>query len=184
VADPVVAALESWLRANGAPALVPRRSPLRAVVGPFLLIGYMVRSLVRTVLERSNAMLAVVPLLLVALTLSFFSTEVWQTIGRLRGLPLALTALLFVGLAAAFATRKGRPDLDRLATFDGDAELRAALPRRLTGRLDGVAFGAGVAPELRRRERTNLLAISVWSQSRRSSATSSWTDINTSCRPS
>ena len=107
--DSLVATLESWLRSNGAPALVPRRGPLRAIVGPFLLIGYMVRSLVRTVLARSNAMLAVVPLLLVALTLSFFSTEVWQTIGRLRGLPLVLTALLFVGLAAAFVSCKGRP---------------------------------------------------------------------------
>ncbi|MDT4919701.1 MAG: hypothetical protein QOI15_603 [Pseudonocardiales bacterium] len=137
---------------------------MRAVFGPFLLIGYMVRSLLRTVLERSNAMLAVVPLLLVALTLSFFSTEVWQTIGRLRGLPLVLTALLFVGLAAVFATRKGRPDLDRLATFDGTADVRAALPPRLHAKLGDVVFEAGAAPELRRRERTNLLAISVWSQ--------------------
>src|SRR4051812_21837184 len=106
----------------------------------------MVRSLVRTVLERSNAMLAVVPLLLVALTLSFFSTEVWQTIGRLRGLPLVLTAALFVGLAAAFATRQSRPDLDRLAQFDGADELRAALPPRLSGRLAGVAFEPKLRP--------------------------------------
>ena len=156
--------LESWLRSNGAPALVPRRSPVRALIGPFLLVGFMVRSLVQSVLRRSNAMLAVVPLLLVALTLSFFSTEVWQTIGRLRGLPLVLTAALFVGLAAAFATRQSRPDLDRLARFDGSDDLRAALPPRLSGRLAGVRFDADSAPGLRRRERTNLVAISVWSQ--------------------
>jgi hypothetical protein len=164
VRDPLVASLESWLRSNGAPALVPKRSPLRAVVGPFLLIGYMVRSLVQSVLQRSNAMLAVVPLLLVALTLSFFSTEVWQTVGRLRGLPLVLTAALFVGVAAAFATRQSRPDLERLARFDGEDDLRAALPPRLSGRLAGVTFEADSAPGLRRRERTNLVAISVWSQ--------------------
>jgi hypothetical protein len=152
------------LRSNGAPALVPRRTAWRAVVGPFLLIGYMVRSLVQSVLQRSNAMLAVVPLLLVALTLSFFSTEVWQTIGRLRGLPLVLTAALFVGLAAAFATRQSRPDLDRLARFEGADELRAALPSRLSGRLADVTFEADSAPGLRRRERNNLVAISVWSQ--------------------
>ena len=136
----------------------------RAVAGPFLLVGFMVRSLVQSVLQRSNAMLAVVPLLLVALTLSFFSTEVWQTIGRLRGLPLVLTAALFVGLAAAFATRQSRPDLDRLARFDGADDLRAALPPRLSGRLAGVAFDADSAPGLRRPERTNLVAIAVWSQ--------------------
>jgi hypothetical protein len=164
VPDQLVATLESWLRSNGAPALVPRRSPWRAVTGPFLLVAFMVRSLVQSVLRRSNAMLAVVPLLLVALTLSFFSTEVWQTIGRLRGLPLVLTAALFIGLAAVFATRQSRPDLERLARFDGPAELRAALPPRLSGRLAGAAFEAGSAPGLRRRERTNLVAISVWSQ--------------------
>jgi hypothetical protein len=164
VPDPLVASLESWLRSNGAPALVPKRSVWRAVVGPFLLIGYMVRTLVRSVLLRSSAMLAVVPLLLVALTLSFFSTEVWQTIGRLHGLPLVLTAALFVGLAAVFATRQSRPDLDRLARFDGADELRDALPPRLSRRLTGVAFELDSAPRLRRRERTNLVAISVWSQ--------------------
>jgi hypothetical protein len=164
VRDPVVAPLESWLRSNGAPALVPRRSLVQAVSGPFLLVAFMVRSLVQTVLQRSTSMLQVVPLLLVALTLSFFSTEVWQTIGRLHGLPLILTALLFVGLAAAFATRHGRPDLDRLATFEDAADVRAALPARLGIRLSGVAFETGSAPPLRRRERSNLLVISVLSQ--------------------
>jgi hypothetical protein len=164
VPDQVVTSLELWLRSNGAPALVPRRSVWRSVIGPFLLIGYMVRSLIRSVLQRSNAMLSVVPLLLVALTLSFFSTEVWQTIGRLRGLPLLLTAALFVGLAAAFATRRSRPDLERLAQFAGADELRAALPPRLSGRLADVAFEPDSAPGLHRRERTNLVAIAVWSQ--------------------
>lgn len=162
--DPVVAPLESWLRSNGAPALVPRRSLFQAVSGPFLLVAFTVRSLVQTVLQRSTSMLQVVPLLLVALTLSFFSTEVWQTIGRLHGLPLLLTALLFVGLAAAFVTRHGRPDLDQLATFDDIAELRAALPARLSGRLSAVSFDTGSGPPLRRRERSNLLVISVLSQ--------------------
>jgi hypothetical protein len=162
--DPDAATLESWLRSNGAPALIPGRSPLRAFAGPFLLIGYMVRSLIGTVLRRSNAILAVVPLLLVALTLSFFSTEVWQTIGRLRGLPLVLTALLFVGLAAAFATRQGRPDLEQLASFDDDAALLAALPPRVVGRLRGASHATTSAPPLGRRERRNLLAIAVWSQ--------------------
>ena len=152
------------MRANGAPALVPRRRLLGRLTGPFLLVGYLVRSLVHAVLQRSNAMLAVVPLLLVALTLSFFSTEVWQTIGQLRGLPLVLTTVLFIGLAAVFASRQSRPDLDRLARFDGADDVRAALPPRLSGQLAEVAFDADSAPGLRRRERTNLLAISVWSQ--------------------
>jgi len=164
VSDPVVASLELWLRSNGAPALVPRRGVVVALIGPFLLIGFMLRSLVQTVMRRSSSMLQVVPLLLVALTLSFFSTEVWQTIGRLHGLPLVLTTLLFVALAAAFATRQARPDLDELATFASVEELRTALPVRLNGRLAGHEFRTVSPPRLRRRERVNLVVISVLSQ--------------------
>ena len=162
--DPVAGALALWLRSNGAPALIPRRGVLLALAGPFLLIGFMLRSLLQTVLRRGSSMLQVVPLLLVALTLSFFSTEVWQTIGRLHGLPLVLTTLLFVALAAAFATRQGRLDLDALAVFADANELRAALPGRLANRLLDRTFDAAAVPRLRRRERANLVVISVLSQ--------------------
>jgi hypothetical protein len=164
VPDPVAAALASWLRSNGAPALIPRWGVLLALAGPFLLIGFMLRSLVQTVLRRSSSMLQVVPLLLVALTLSFFSTEVWQTIGRLHGLPLVLTTLLFVGLAAAFATRQGRLDLDGLAVFADASALRAALPARLANRVIAETFHSAGVPRLRRREKANLVVISVLSQ--------------------
>ena len=164
MSDPVATALALWLRSNGAPALIPRRGVLLVLAGPLLLIGFMLRSLVQTVLRRSSSMLQVVPLLLVALTLSFFSTEVWQTIGRLHGLPLVLTTLLFVALAAAFATRQGRLDLDSLAVFADVGELRAALPTRLANRLVDRTFDATVVPRLRRRERVNLAVISVLSQ--------------------
>jgi hypothetical protein len=167
--DPVVASLVSWLRSNGAPALVPNRTKLQAagafVTGPFLLIGFMLRSLVQTVMRRSSSMLQVIPLLLVALTLSFFSTEVWQTIGRLHGPPLVLTTLLFVALAAAFATRQGRPDLDKLGAFADADELRTALPIRLvSGKLADRQLRTVPPPGLRRRERANLVVISVLSQ--------------------
>jgi hypothetical protein len=164
VPDPVAAALASWLRSNGAPALIPRRGALLVLAGPFLLIGFMLRSLIQTVLRRSSSMLQVVPLLLVALTLSFFSTEVWQTIGRLHGLPLVLTTLLFVALAAAFATRQGRLDLDALAVFMDANALRAALPARLANRVVADTFNVAAVPRLRRREKANLVVISVLSQ--------------------
>lgn len=169
VSDPVVAALVTWLRSNGAPALVPNRTKLNAfgamVTGPFLLVGFMLRSLGHTVTRRSSSMLQVVPLLLVALTLSFYSTEFWQTIGRLHGLPLVLTTLLFLALALAFATRQSGPDLAELAAFADVPELRAALPPRLAqGRLAGHELTAAPAPELRRRERANLIVLTVLAQ--------------------
>jgi hypothetical protein len=165
VPDPAIASLMSWLRSNGAPALVPNRTKWQAlgslITGPLLLVGFMLRSLVQTVMRRSSSMLQVIPLLLVALTLSFFSAEVWQTIGRLRGLPLVLTALLFLALAAAFATRQARPDLDQLATFADADELRTALPPRLRGGLARHPFQATASPPLSRRERVNLVVITV-----------------------
>jgi hypothetical protein len=162
---PLTASLEAWLRRNGVPALVHGRHLLSVVAGPFELVGFMLRSLAETVTRRGNSMLHVVPLLLVALTLSFFSTEVGQTIGRLHGLPLVLTTLLFVALAAAFATRQARPDLDEIAQFADADEVRAALPPRLVnGRLADIEVDATPAPRLRRRERANLVAISVLSQ--------------------
>ena len=169
VPDPTVASLVTWLRSNGAPTLVPNRTKLNAVgaliTGPFLLVGFMLRSLGQTVTRRSSSMLQVVPLLLVALTLSFYSTEFWQTIGRLHGLPLVLTTLLFLALASAFATRQSRPDLARLAAFADADELRGALPTRLArGRLSDREFTADPAPRLRRRERANLIVISVLAQ--------------------
>ena len=161
--------LVSWLRSNGAPALVPNRTKLNAVgslvTSPFLLVGFMLRSLGDTVTRRSSSMLQVVPLLLVALTLSFYSTEFWQTIGRLHGLPLVLATLLFGALAAAFVMRQGRPDLEKLAAFDAPDELRTALPPRLvSGKLAGHDFAVDSAPQLRRRERINLVVISELAQ--------------------
>jgi len=169
VSDPNVGSLVAWLRSNGAPALVPNRTKLHAlgamITTPFLLVGFMLRSLGETITRRSSSMLQVVPLLLVALTLSFYSTEFWQTIGRLHGLPLVLATLLFLALALAFATRQGRPDLVRLAAFADADELRGALPVRLAqGRLADRDFTAEPAPLLRRRERTNLIVISVLAQ--------------------
>jgi hypothetical protein len=163
--EPVAASLEGWLRTNGVPALVPRRDLMLIVFGPFLLVGFMLRSLVETLMRRGSAMLQIVPLLLVALTLSFFSTEVWQTIGRLHGLPLVLTALLFAGLAAAFATRQAPPDLAELARFTDAGDLHAALPARLAdGPLAKLHLDVAPAPALRRRERVNLVVISVLAQ--------------------
>jgi hypothetical protein len=146
-ADPLIA-LELWLRSNGAPTLVPRRSFALVLIGPFLLIGYMLRSLAEAVTRRGSAMLQVVPLLLVALTL-----------------PLVLTTLLFLVLAAAFATRQARPDLDELGQFADADELRAALPPRLANSLlADRAVDPDAAPTLRRMERTNLVVISVLAQ--------------------
>ncbi len=132
-----------------------------------------------TIWRGGIRMLAVLPLLLVAVTFLFLGAETWQSIGRLRGLPLVLTALLFVGLAVVFVSREVRPDLDAAVTFGDEAALRAALPRELTWSGDLVARGVstdghtGLADPthdasgdaaLRRGERMNLRAMTTIAQ--------------------
>jgi hypothetical protein len=114
-------------------------------------------------LSSRGALLSVLPLLLVAVVLSFFSTETWQTVGGLHGLPIVLVLAMFVALGSAFVASQAKPDLDALANFaDGDA-VRAALPAtvHVTGDL---ADGFWHSPPLKRIERANLLLVSVLAQ--------------------
>ena len=106
---------------------------------PLSLFG--LRWLSRTILHGGARMLAVLPLLLVAVTFLFLGAETWQSIGRLHGLPLLLTALLFISLGVSFVSRQVRPDLDTVVSFDDAAALRARLPRDLRWPDEMVACG-------------------------------------------
>lgn len=159
--------LELWLRTNGAPWLVVRDGMWRRLgsnlSGLVAIIGFALRWFVSALLASRSALLSVLPLLLVAVVLSFFSTETWQTIGSLHGLPIVLTLALFVGLGAAFVASQAKPDLVALADFPDTAAVRAALP-------DAVGLPAALAddtwqtPALKRSERANLLLVSVLAQ--------------------
>jgi len=117
-------------------------------------------------LRTSRAtMLSVLPLLLVAVTFFFLTTETWQTIGRLHGLPLVLTGLLFVGICFALVTRQVKPDLDAAGHFSNPGELTAALPSGLRFAESQVTQACdATADPLRRAERRNLLAVTAIAQ--------------------
>jgi hypothetical protein len=159
--------LELWLRTNGAPWLVVRAGRWRRLAsnlgGLVAILGFALRWFLGALLRSRSSLLSVLPLLLVGVVLSFFSTETWQTIGSLHGLPIVLTLALFVALGAAFVASQARPDLTALAEFADADELRAALP-------EGVRVGAVMpdggweSPPLRRAERVNLLLVSVLAQ--------------------
>lgn len=130
---------------------------------PLSLFG--LRMLSQTIVRGGATMIAVLPLLLVAVAFLFLGTETWQSIGQMHGLPLVLTALLFVVLGIAFLLRQVRPDLDLAETFDDTDELRAALPDDLRWSSDVVAEGLhGGRDELRRGERMNLRAVTIIAQ--------------------
>ena len=161
------AALELWLRTNGAPWLVVRDGLWARLIsdlsGLVAIVGFALRWFVSALLRSRSTLLGVLPLLLVAVVLSFFSTETWQTIGSLHGLPIVLIVAMFVLIAAAFVASQARPDLRELAEFaDADA-VRAALPRSM--QLSGAPEGHHrPGPPLKRAERANLLLVSVLAQ--------------------
>jgi hypothetical protein len=158
---------ELWLRTNGAPWLVARDGVWRRAAAHFTglvaIVAFAVRWFVSTLVRSRSSLVGVLPLLLVAVTLSFFSTETWQTIGNLHGLPIVLVLLLFALLGAAFVARQSRPDLGGLAEFaDADA-VAAALPPHVHPPRE-LAGEFWLAPPLRRVERLNLLLVSVLAQ--------------------
>lgn len=160
------AGLELWLRTNGAPWLVVRRGVWGRLAsnlsGLVAIIGFALRWFVSAALRSRGVLLGVLPLLLVAVVLSFFSTETWQTIGSLHGLPIVLILALFVALGAAFVSSQAKPDLPALAGFPDPAAVHDALPEPV--RRSWTPVEGWQPPPLRRGERANLLLVSVLAQ--------------------
>ena len=106
------------------------------------------RLLSRTAVRGGATIVTVLPLLLVAVAFLFLGAETWQSIGRLRGLPLVLTALLFVVLGVAFVLRQVRPDLD----VDRPLRRRRRPARRAPARpaLDRTSRCAAASTRVRR----------------------------------
>jgi hypothetical protein len=161
------AGLELWLRTNGAPWLVARDGMWRQLIsdlsGLVAIVGFALRWFASALLRSRSAVFSVLPLLLIAVVLSFFSTETWQTIGSLHGLPIVLILALFVALASAFVASQAKPDLGALADFADADVVRAALPE--TVHVSGpLTDGYWQAPPLKRAERLNLLLVSVLAQ--------------------
>jgi hypothetical protein len=157
--------IELWLRTNGAPWLVRRRGLVRRAVsdvsGLVAILGFALRWFLTSLIRSRAALVLVLPLLLVAVVLAFFSTEIWQTIGDLHGLPMIVLILLFAGMAAAFVSRQSRPDLTALGTFADETAVRECLPESLRR----VPVGdPGAPPTLAKSERLNLVLVSALAQ--------------------
>jgi hypothetical protein len=161
------AGLELWLRTNGAPWLVSRDGMWRQLAsdlsGLVAIVAFAMRWFVSALIRSRNALISVLPLLLVAVVLSFFSTETWQTIGSLHGLPIVLVLALFVALGSAFVASQAKPDLRALADFEDAEAVGAALPETVH-LSDKLTDGFWQSPPLKRAERVNLLLVSVLAQ--------------------
>ena len=130
---------------------------LLTALGVTSVIGFTLGWFLRTVWRAGSGMTHVLPLLLVALVFTFLGAETWQSIGRLKGLPLVLTSLLIGGVAVALLLRRRRSD-DEDEEFFADAEtVRCAVPEILR---PATAPAYDAAP-LALSERINLRMISV-----------------------
>lgn len=123
-------------------------------------LGFGVRFGMRVVWRGRNGMVHVLPLLLVAVTLSFFTGELWQSVGQIMGFRLVV-ALAVVGVLGILALlRRAKGELaTHLAVIESDDEP------------DPIPAGFGCCdnlprykPPLRKRERFNLMLLSVAGQ--------------------
>ena len=105
---------------------------LLTALGVTSVLGFSLGFLLRTVWRSGTGMTHVLPLLLVAVVFTFLGAETWQSIGRLKGLPLVLTSLLIAAVAVLMLRRRapGGDDADEVGFADHAAVL-AALPGSL-----------------------------------------------------
>ena len=93
----------------------------------FALTRWLVHELTESVSSAGTVLSRVVPLLMVALLVSYYTTELWQSGGRMGTLPFVATIVLFALLGGAFLARKEDFDPDALSQLDDREALKEAL---------------------------------------------------------
>ncbi len=91
------------------------------------LTRWLVREITHSMSSAGTALTRVVPLLMVALLLAFFTAELWQSMGKMGNLPFTLLLALFVLLALGFLARREHFDVDAAAHFESRSALADAL---------------------------------------------------------
>ena len=110
--------------------------------GLWSLGAWLRRQVITSFVAAGGALGRTLPLLLGVVGFFFFTTELWQTLGRLMGWGYVLALLLFVLLSWLFLSNRGHLDLHRLGSFDTTAEIGAELRDTPLAELDGVAAPA------------------------------------------
>ena len=156
------------------PALLAAGLQTALLIAAYVVTSYALIPLMTWTLKRSidslrvagAAMARALPLLLLVVTFFFMTAEVWQVFARLRGLPYALTLLLFLFAGAAFAANRGRRDvdIDPFVEVGELPDLVAGTPGEALLRRAASATRASSAPPLTRRQRINLLLVIVVNQ--------------------
>ncbi len=124
---------EQDLRWFGATTMLSQQTVLLTIVLLLLhfdivaLSRWLMRELTQSVSSASTALSRVVPILMVALLLSYYTAELWQSIGKMSSLPYFAVIMLFLLLGGVFLARREHFDVDAVARFDTHEQLAAAL---------------------------------------------------------
>ncbi len=135
--------------------------------GVVAMTAWLLREFAKSLSETGATLARTLPLLLGVVTFFFFTGELWQSIGRLRGLSYGLVVLLFVLLGGGFIARGRNLDLDTLSRFETADDLRESLVRcELASHSfhDAGAHDFPLVSVLGKRERVNLLTVAVLSR--------------------
>lgn len=125
------------------------------------LARWLVREITRSVTSAGTALTRVVPLLMIALLLAFFTAELWQSIGRMGDLAFGGVLALFVALTLAFLARREHFDVDGAARFATRAQLAEALAPTPAAGAAGHLDAPAECPLTPRMERGLLMAAST-----------------------
>ena len=133
--------------------------------GVIALSVWLSREVLRSLTTSAAALSRALPLLLAFVTFSYFTAELWQSVGRLDTWAYAAPVALFIGLSAAFLAHRDHLDVDTLATFATRQEWTTALTatpwpaqaHRLTG--EPVSFPATCPLDQRQERNLRLVAI-------------------------
>lgn len=129
--------------------------------GLVALVSWLTSELLGSLGSAGVALARTVPLLLGVVTFFTFTTEIWQTAGRVTTVPYTATILLFVVVSGLFLSSRWQLDIDWLATFATQEELDAAL-HCFPGSARPSSFPATC--ELSRRQSVNLRFVAALSK--------------------
>ncbi|MCB0882004.1 MAG: hypothetical protein KDC33_07280 [Thermoleophilia bacterium] len=122
---------------------------------------WLVRELTQSVSTAGTALARVVPLLMIALLLSYYTGELWQSVGKMGALPFFSVILLMTALSGLFLARREHFDVDAAARFETHEELADALRETPAAGHAGRLNMPAACPLTPRQERSLLIAASA-----------------------
>ncbi|HQV57675.1 MAG TPA: hypothetical protein PKV27_06665, partial [Ilumatobacteraceae bacterium] len=89
--------------------------------GVIPLLVWVIRRTTSALPDLRNAAVRALPMMILFIGFLLYTTEIWQTFGRMRGWPFVTTQLIFAALGAMFVMARLRPDtesVERFTTWD------------------------------------------------------------------